>query len=461
MTITNDKFQTLASLGEKPARERKWRDYLAYGFVDADVPQLLAIVQVMLDEEDEDDVGFWSGIHAWRTLGQLGCAEAAVPLIDLFDTLVEVDWALEGLPEVLGMLGEVSLQPLADALCNDELKEFARVMAAHGLCEVAQRFPEAREQVLKHYRVYMAKPSHEHPLLNGLLITYLLDMQARELIEEIRGLFAEQIVDLSCVGDIEDVEIELRLRSKRERRRPSFSPFAPFASSGGGLDNTRSPSPFDEEPTTDIERYLQRYGNEDSISDAPELHGFFTALACSPERVKPSMWGPKIWGGEAHAPKWGDIKEAEHFTDMLMTFYNKVLDDMSIGMCEPLFAVVTLEERTSMVVGGWCHGFVRGLTLWGELAGKDKSVLLDAIEPMQLFTRSKGNGECIQEREPEPDEIETCRLEIEPAIEVLYQHFHGKKRRTGLTPVHEAAKVGRNDPCPCGSGKKFKKCCLH
>ncbi len=23
-----------------------------------------------------------------------------------------------------------------------------------------------------------------------------------------------------------------------------------------------------------------------------------------------------------------------------------------------------------------------------------------------------------------------------------------------------AVKVGRNDPCPCGSGKKFKKCCL-
>jgi uncharacterized protein YecA (UPF0149 family) len=26
-----------------------------------------------------------------------------------------------------------------------------------------------------------------------------------------------------------------------------------------------------------------------------------------------------------------------------------------------------------------------------------------------------------------------------------------------LLPLHE---VGRNDPCPCGSGKKFKKCCL-
>jgi uncharacterized protein YecA (UPF0149 family) len=26
--------------------------------------------------------------------------------------------------------------------------------------------------------------------------------------------------------------------------------------------------------------------------------------------------------------------------------------------------------------------------------------------------------------------------------------------------LKSAAKVGRNDPCPCGSGKKYKKCCL-
>jgi hypothetical protein len=25
---------------------------------------------------------------------------------------------------------------------------------------------------------------------------------------------------------------------------------------------------------------------------------------------------------------------------------------------------------------------------------------------------------------------------------------------------HEGSRVGRNDPCPCGSGKKYKKCCL-
>jgi SWIM/SEC-C metal-binding protein len=26
-------------------------------------------------------------------------------------------------------------------------------------------------------------------------------------------------------------------------------------------------------------------------------------------------------------------------------------------------------------------------------------------------------------------------------------------------PVTAEAKVGRNDPCPCGSGRKYKKCC--
>jgi preprotein translocase subunit SecA len=28
------------------------------------------------------------------------------------------------------------------------------------------------------------------------------------------------------------------------------------------------------------------------------------------------------------------------------------------------------------------------------------------------------------------------------------------------TPVRAGPKVGRNDPCPCGSGKKYKKCCI-
>jgi len=30
----------------------------------------------------------------------------------------------------------------------------------------------------------------------------------------------------------------------------------------------------------------------------------------------------------------------------------------------------------------------------------------------------------------------------------------------GVTVRRDGKKVGRNDPCPCGSGKKYKRCCL-
>ena len=34
-----------------------------------------------------------------------------------------------------------------------------------------------------------------------------------------------------------------------------------------------------------------------------------------------------------------------------------------------------------------------------------------------------------------------------------------KEQRSSGTVVREGAKIGRNDPCHCGSGKKYKKCC--
>ena len=35
-----------------------------------------------------------------------------------------------------------------------------------------------------------------------------------------------------------------------------------------------------------------------------------------------------------------------------------------------------------------------------------------------------------------------------------------KKEYDKTRTVVKEAKIGRNDPCPCGSGKKYKKCCL-
>ena len=43
-----------------------------------------------------------------------------------------------------------------------------------------------------------------------------------------------------------------------------------------------------------------------------------------------------------------------------------------------------------------------------------------------------------------------------------HDHVHGPDcdHDHARTPyVRDAPKIGRNDPCTCGSGKKFKKCC--
>ena len=38
-------------------------------------------------------------------------------------------------------------------------------------------------------------------------------------------------------------------------------------------------------------------------------------------------------------------------------------------------------------------------------------------------------------------------------------HAEGTLVQEVETVRHRASKTGRNDPCPCGSGRKFKKCC--
>jgi preprotein translocase subunit SecA len=62
------------------------------------------------------------------------------------------------------------------------------------------------------------------------------------------------------------------------------------------------------------------------------------------------------------------------------------------------------------------------------------------------------------------------RIQLAPAAEVERQEIlqerqkeklvlsHGQAQQTPKTVKREGEKVGRNDPCPCGSGKKYKKC---
>jgi hypothetical protein len=55
--------------------------------------------------------------------------------------------------------------------------------------------------------------------------------------------------------------------------------------------------------------------------------------------------------------------------------------------------------------------------------------------------------------------------EMQEAVHGLRSLFNledtGSDNFADSPEIRPAPKVGRNDPCPCGSGKKYKKCCLH
>jgi uncharacterized protein YecA (UPF0149 family) len=47
-----------------------------------------------------------------------------------------------------------------------------------------------------------------------------------------------------------------------------------------------------------------------------------------------------------------------------------------------------------------------------------------------------------------------------PEAPVLRPEMTAPQVPTTVRPIRKPlGKVGRNDPCPCGSGKKYKKCC--
>ncbi len=71
----------------------------------------------------------------------------------------------------------------------------------------------------------------------------------------------------------------------------------------------------------------------------------------------------------------------------------------------------------------------------------------------------------------QPDDFETMEIDEElenlaPDLIPLHVEILHRARLAQSNPFVASAnqnlpKVGRNDPCPCGSGKKYKKCCLN
>jgi uncharacterized protein len=221
-----------------------------------------------------------------------------------------------------------------------------------------------------------------------------------------------------------------------------------------------SEGPLNESEMEWLEETLMAYGHDDdSIMDVSELDGMLTAVLSGPVVVEPDRWLVAVWGGEKNIPRWKNEREMNRFINLSFKHMNDIAERLSDypDQFEPMFGFNEMEGQEYTVVEEWCFGYMRGVAL------TDWSALPDPLKADLDIIALHGSEEHFSRLDEMTEEaFHESVAQIRPAALRLYAYWAANPQQTAIQqPVINGTKVGRNDPCPCGSGKKFKSCCLH
>ncbi len=97
-----------------------------------------------------------------------------------------------------------------------------------------------------------------------------------------------------------------------------------------------------------------------------------------------------------------------------------------------------------------------GTLLPGRLGRRDP-VAADAPAVIEAFFEHLVESQVVTRTFEIRSALDDALVAFAAAVEAADTPRGGTRNQAPL--VHHAAKLGRNDPCFCGSGKKFKKCC--
>ncbi|TFW09377.1 UPF0149 family protein [Oxalobacteraceae bacterium OM1] len=220
--------------------------------------------------------------------------------------------------------------------------------------------------------------------------------------------------------------------------------------------------PLSDKEFKELDQFLLSDRCADDGMTMDSLHGYLTALAIGPEQVMMSEWLPRIWGSAADTgPEFKNQKEAERIIGLIARFSNEIAMTFEVAPkeFEPLFCEQEVDGRTLLDGDAWAWGFWEGMQLRAEAwEAAWESNIGELLRPIYLL----GADEIEEEEEALVDNAQQrhkLAIEMEAAIPHIHR-FWLPLRKSAVTQVkHDAPKTGRNDPCPCGSGKKFKKCC--
>lgn len=216
-------------------------------------------------------------------------------------------------------------------------------------------------------------------------------------------------------------------------------------------------------PLSDAE--LDRLGNflegckSGKAMNIEKLDGFFSALIAGPEPVMPSEYNREVFGSES--PEFASLDEAREILGLLMRHWNTIAGAL---LTDGIYVPLLLEDENGVAQGNdWAHGFMRGMNMrhddWAELVNNEEHG--GCLIPMMMLYHEQDEEPKMRPKPISPEQREQVIAHMAAGLVGAYRYF---RRQRGTYPSSSVArrvttKVGRNDPCLCGSGKKYKRCC--
>lgn len=203
-----------------------------------------------------------------------------------------------------------------------------------------------------------------------------------------------------------------------------------------------------------------------------EFDGLCAGLALYPEIIDPDEWLPLILGPDETA----EDDDPEAATDALAAVVAHLMTVSSLLQTPGLFVPLLDEDiETGEVMWDiWVSGFMSALDLrpdvWKDIERCGDARTQDAARAVAQLC-AVANDLAEGKRGRIPNRLRGAHELIPALVDDLYAFAHGQpgtgpvvfpqSRMTQVAlPLPDGRpKVGRNDPCPCGSGKKYKKCC--
>jgi len=219
-----------------------------------------------------------------------------------------------------------------------------------------------------------------------------------------------------------------------------------------------------------LEQELLALGEETMLIE--ELDGFIAGLLVCPDLIKPGEWLPTVWGQDRAdlQPAFDDLDHVNRVLGLLMEHYNDVARTLMDrpDRYSPLFAV---DQRNGDILWElWIEGFEKAVNLrpatWQKLLNTDADTATAMRGMLTLADIARGDQRLPRKdrdafNATAPDDISRWIVTLNEWRLANYRPMQdaGPMPRS---PFTSAQKIGRNDPCPCGSGKKYKRCCgLH